>query len=119
MRAARPQAQSDNGFAIAALSVGVVGVVAGLVPPTFFVAWVCGVAAVGLGIVGLRKARAADGPTTMARAGVVLGVVALVCGLVGFVLLDRFLDGFERWWDEVETEMELEMERERQRQWDS
>jgi hypothetical protein len=115
MPAPYPQAPSNNGFAIGALSVGVVAVVAGLVPPAFFLAWACGLVAVGLGVVGLRKAREVDGPTTMARAGVILGVVALLCGVVGFVMLDRFMDGFDRWWDEME--MEMEMERERQRQW--
>jgi uncharacterized membrane protein len=80
--------RQSNGLAVAALVLGIVGAVFGLIPLTFFIAFICGVLAVIFGFVGLGKARRGAEHKGMAIAGLVLGFVALVLGIVGVVIVN-------------------------------
>jgi hypothetical protein len=80
---ATPQPRRGNGLAVAALVLGIVGAVFGLIPLTpFFIAGVCGVLAVVFGIVGMRKAKGAP-HKGMALAGFILGVLVIGLGVWG------------------------------------
>ena len=79
-----------NGFGVAALCLGLVGLPFALVPLTGVVAAVLGALAVVFGLLG--RARVRRGVATgraMPVAGAVLGVVALAAGVAGTVLLVR------------------------------
>lgn len=88
-----PAQQTGNGMAVASLVLGLIGLLAGLVPLLFFIAFPCGVLAVVFGFVGRRNA--VRRPTTgkgMAIAGLVMGVLGLVLGVVGLVVLNKAVD---------------------------
>jgi hypothetical protein len=77
----------SNGMAVAALALGIVGVVSGLVPFFFLVSLPCGVLAFVFGCVSWRRANVRGVPGRgMARTGVVLGVVAVALGVIGVVI---------------------------------
>lgn len=70
-----PATESKGGFAIAALVLGIVAIVTSF---TAIGGIVCGIAAVILGIVGRRRAKAGGGGGAgLATAGIVTGVVGL------------------------------------------
>jgi hypothetical protein len=72
-----------NGLAVAALVLGIVGAVFGLISLTPFIyPGVCGVLAVVFGIVGMRKAKGAP-HKGMALAGFILGVLVIGLGVWG------------------------------------
>jgi lysylphosphatidylglycerol synthetase-like protein (DUF2156 family) len=98
--------QATNGLAVAALVCGIVGVVLGLIPILFFVAWALGIVAFVLGLIARRRAKRepAIGRKTMATWGVVLGIASFGLGCVGYAIL---VDAFEDTDEELE---ELEEE---------
>jgi hypothetical protein len=71
--------------------LGIIGVVAGVIPLLFFVAWVLGVLAVVFGIVGRNTARQRRVGRGQATAGAILGAVAIVLGIVGVVIVNNVL----------------------------
>lgn len=76
-----------NGLGIAALTLGVIGVISGLVPFLFWLAGLLGVLALVLGLVG--RGRAKRGLATnkgMALAGVLLAIASLVLSVIGAYL---------------------------------
>lgn len=81
-------AAAGNGMAIAALALGIVGIIFGLVPLTFFVALVLGVLAIIFGLVGRTR------PTRrgMATTGAVTGIVAVGLGVAGATILNNLFD---------------------------
>lgn len=91
----RPEAQAPatpagNGLAVAALVLGIIGVFFGIIPLTFFVAWILGVLALVFGLVGCRRrVRRA-----MAVWGAALGLVSLILGVVGVVIVVRAVEEF-------------------------
>jgi len=89
--AARPPA---NGLATAGLVCGIVAVVFGLVPWTFWLAWILGVLGIVFGAVGRRTAdrEPTAGKRSMATAGLILGIVAIVLGIVGLVILETWIN---------------------------
>lgn len=80
----KPQ-QRANGFAVASLVLGIVGVVLTI---TIFLGLICDVLAVVFGAVGGTKARDGADNGGLATAGLVLGLVGLGL-LVGLVVLFR------------------------------
>ena len=89
-------ARAGNGLAVAALVLGLIGLLAGLVPIFFFIAFPCGVLAVVFGFAGRRSAIRHDAPRKgMAIWGMVLGVGALILSVVGIVILDDAVEDFE------------------------
>jgi len=83
-----------NGQAVAALVCGIVGAVFGLVPWTFWLAWILGVIAIVFGAIGRRRADRdpAAGKRSTATAGLILGIVAIALGVVGLIILVNVID---------------------------
>ena len=79
---------ATNGWAIGALIVGILGLLACWVP---FVGVPAPVAAVVLGIVGLRRAKAVNTGRAMALAGLIIGAVALLVAVVVTVVVTVFV----------------------------
>lgn len=102
----RPSASPSptNGLAVAALVLGIIGVVFGLLPLTFFIALVCGVLALIFGALGWRKANRGSGRKGMAIAGFILGLAGLGLGIAGIVIVDDAVTELDRQLQEIETE---------------
>ncbi|MEU0133502.1 DUF4352 domain-containing protein [Streptomyces sp. NPDC006296] len=83
-----------NGLGTAALVLGIIGTVSGLVPFLFWLAGILGLIALILGLAG--RGRATRGEATnkgVTTFGAVLGLVALVLSVVGAVLTFKAVDG--------------------------
>jgi hypothetical protein len=92
-----PPQQPRNGLGLAALIIGLVGCLFGLVPLTGFIGVVCALVALPLGFVGLARVRrhvATNRKTTWF--GLATGTLALVLGIWGIVIVfqaaDRLVD---------------------------
>jgi hypothetical protein len=83
-----------RGLHIAALVVGIVGAVAGLIPLLFLVAWGGGVVAVVLGAIAYRQGRTVG--VRQGRAGIILGAVALALGTLGLAIVNSAFDDLDR-----------------------
>lgn len=82
-----------NGLGIAALVLGIVGSVSGLLPFLFWLAAVLGVIALILGLVGRSRAKRGEASNKgVATFGAVLGLVSLILSVVGAVLLFKAVD---------------------------
>lgn len=83
-----PAAAPRNGLGIAALCLGTVGILFGMVPFTGFIAFALGAVGLILGLVGLGRARrkVASNLKT-AVSGTVLSVIAIALGIWGMVIL--------------------------------
>ena len=100
---APPVAQAANGFAVTALVCGIIGAVFGLIPLTFFIAWILGIIAVVFGALGRRRARLqAAGRKGMATAGLVLGIIALALGVVGVAIVGDAAEDVDEAFDDIE-----------------
>ena len=89
-------AQAGNGLAVAALVLGLIGLLAGLVPIFFFIAFPCGVLATVFGFAGRRSSIRHDAPRKgMAIWGMVLGIGALILAIVGVAIVDEAVEDFE------------------------
>lgn len=86
---------ASNGMAVAALVLGILGLLTGLVPILALFAVAMGILAVVFGFAGRRKVKrgqTASG-SGMATAGLILGVLAVLLGFVGFSIVnDAFTD---------------------------
>lgn len=105
MLAGQIERPPSNGLAIAGLVCGIVGVVLGLLPWTFWAAWVLGVLAIVFSAIGRRKAdrEPAAGRRSMATAGLILGIVAIGLGIVGLIVLMSFFDDVGSTLDTIES----------------
>ena len=84
-------------MAVAALVLGIVGSVLGLVPLTGFIALICGILALVFGFVGYNKAKNAGLPhKTMAVWGVVLGGLSFILGIVGLTIVADVVNDLDR-----------------------
>lgn len=88
------EAPPRNGLGIAALILGIVGAVSGLIPLLFWVAGTLGVTGLVLGFVG--RARAQRGEATNGKTalwGIITSAIALVLSIIGMVIVfDAFGD---------------------------
>ncbi|HMG28909.1 MAG TPA: septum formation family protein [Jiangellaceae bacterium] len=97
-QAAVPQAPR-NGLGIAALILGIVGVVIGIIPFFFWVAGILGVIGLILGFVGRGRAKRGEATNgTMALWGIITSAVAVVVSIVGLVILIAFADLSVEFW---------------------
>jgi len=108
---ARAPAAPGNGHAVAALGLGIAGLVLFLVSGfglVFILNLPCSILAWMLGVTGMR--RVDRGETTarrgMAQAGMLLGVIGTVIGglaivawALGFIFSEELRDEFQREWD--------------------
>jgi hypothetical protein len=84
-QAAAPAAR--NGLGVAALILGIVGILSGPVPFVFWLGSILGLLALILGLTGRRRAKRGEATNKgVATAGVVLGLLALILSAVGGVL---------------------------------
>lgn len=74
-----PPTDSRRGFAVAALTLGIVGTVFGLIPILFIIAIPCGILAI---VFGVKARRAA-----MGKWGLGLGICAVLLGCAGVVIV--------------------------------
>ena len=80
-------------MAVAALVLGLIGLLAGIIPLLFFVAIPCGVLALVFGFVGRRRAVDQQAPGKgMATSGLVMGVLAVGLGVLGVVIIGSAVD---------------------------
>lgn len=89
----------SNGFAVASLAAGIVGLLFGLGPAIAYVmALALGALAVVFGLIGHKKAKRdpAIGRKTMATWGVVLGIIAFGLGIAGAVTVEEAVQDVER-----------------------
>jgi hypothetical protein len=75
-----------NGLALAALICGIVGILFGFIPLTFWVAGVLAVVSIPLALASLGRARKGAASKGLTWAGLAAGVVALVLAVVGAVI---------------------------------
>ena len=73
--------KKHHGLAIAALVVGIVGVVFGLIPLTFEIALAGGIVALVLGLFGRKHGTG--------KAGIILGIIAIALGIWGAVIVNQ------------------------------
>jgi Domain of unknown function (DUF4190) len=78
---------------VAALVLGIIGTVFSLIGFTFWIGIPLGVVALILGIIGRKSAGTNNQPTGMATAGMVLGIVGLVIGILMWVLCGLMVSG--------------------------
>lgn len=102
--------QASNGMATAALVLGIIGAVTGLIPLFFFVAFVCGALAIVFGLIGRSKAGKEPqvGGKTRATWGFALGIVAIALGIVGVVIIDDAVTELDRELEQLEQEFDEE-----------
>ncbi|WP_330312316.1 DUF4352 domain-containing protein [Streptomyces sp. NBC_00523] len=79
-----------NGLGIAALILGLIGAVSGLIPFLFWLAGILGTIALILGLVGRGRAKRGEATNKkMATFGTVLALIALIMSVVGAVITFR------------------------------
>jgi len=78
-----------NGFAVAGLTCGIVGVVLALTPFTFFVAWILAIPGIVFGILGRKRvdANPSLGRKGLATAGLILGIITIVLTILWAVFI--------------------------------
>ncbi|MEV5198592.1 DUF4190 domain-containing protein [Streptomyces sp. NPDC053720] len=82
-----------NGLGIAALILGVIGAVSGLIPFLFWLAGILGLIALILGLVGRGRAKRGEATNKgMATFGAVLGLISLILTVVGAVITFKAVD---------------------------
>lgn len=86
-----------NGMAVAALVLGIVGAVFGLIPILGVIAFPLGLLAVVFGFIGRRKSTGKG----MALAGIITGALALVLAVVGVVLVKDAVQDIDAAFDEL------------------
>ena len=83
------QTAPGHGMHIAALVLGICGLVAGLIPILFVVSLPCGVLAFLFGIMAYRRGRPW---VKQGRSGIILGSLATVLGVIGIVIVAGAFD---------------------------
>jgi hypothetical protein len=78
---------TSNGFAVASLVLGIVGIVLSL---TLRIGLICDVLAIVFGALGYRRAREGAPNGGLAKAGMILGIVGLSVLVLMFILVRAF-----------------------------
>jgi hypothetical protein len=88
-----PAAAPRNGLGLAAVIVGLVGLLFGLVPLTGFIAVICALVAIPLGLAGVSRVRKGGATNrNTAISGLILGAGALVLGIWGITIVFGAVD---------------------------
>lgn len=106
---AAPAAPRSNGMAVAALVLGIVGLM------TFWTVWlgaILGILAIVFGIVGMNRAKQGAPNKGLAIAGLVLGILALGASLLWLAALVAIVDQADTSgiFDEIEQQIEFCLE---------
>ena len=77
---------SGKGFSVAALVLGILGIVGGWFPVVNYFTTVCAVLGLIFGVSGRKKSLAATGrPSGLATAGLVLGIIGTAFAAIGLI----------------------------------
>ncbi|MFH8346268.1 DUF4190 domain-containing protein [Streptomyces sp. NPDC018045] len=88
-----PQQAARNGLGIAALTLGIIGTVSGLIPLLFWLAGTLGLLALIFGLVGLGRAKRGQATNKgVAVTGTIFGVLALIASVAGLVITVSAVD---------------------------
>jgi uncharacterized membrane protein len=98
---AQPALNPGNGLAVAALTLGIVGLCVGLIPLFFWIAIPCGLLALIFGLSSRRRPVRRG----MAWTGVVCGLLALILGVVGAVIVNKAVEDFSDCVDAVSADL--------------
>lgn len=102
--------QAGNGFAVAGLTCGIIGVVFGLgMAITFPIAIAAGLLAVLFGILGRHRAKKepAAGRKTMATWAVVLGIIAVGLGGIGASMVNSAVNDLNRSLNQTQQQIDV------------
>ena len=82
-----PQPQGDGkGISIAALVLGLLGIIGGFIPVVSYFTTVCAILGLIFGVVGRKKSVAANGKASgLATAGLVLGIIGTAFAAIGLI----------------------------------
>ena len=96
---------------VAALVLGIIGTLFSLIPMLFWVGIPIALIALILGIVGRKAAVTNNQPTGVATAGMVLGIIGLVIGVIMWVVCGMMVNsarkGFEKALNDPELQKKL------------
>jgi hypothetical protein len=101
--------QLGSGLQVTAIVAGIFGIIFGLIPLTFFLAWAFGLVALVVGIMAYRRAKRVG--VKQGRAGIVMGAIALVLGIIGVVIVSDAFDDLDddlTCLDEADTQAEID-----------
>lgn len=74
-----------KGQSIAALVLGILGIVGGFIPVVCYFTTICAILGIIFGVMGRKKAAAAGAPMGFATAGLVLGIVGTAVAVIGLI----------------------------------
>ncbi|MEU9376469.1 DUF4352 domain-containing protein [Streptomyces sp. NPDC048255] len=101
-------APATNGLAIAALVLGVLGVLGGVTPFLFWVGALLGLTGLGLGVGGFVKARKGAPRKAMAVTGIVLGFLSLAATTGGYYITAALVKEVDKNLDKEFSELDLD-----------
>jgi hypothetical protein len=93
-----PPQKTGRGFAIAALCLGLVGIVFGMIPLTFIMALIGGGLALVFGLLGRRW--------TIGKWGIATAVGALILGIIGAVIVSNATTKLNNDLNDISTNMD-------------
>jgi hypothetical protein len=70
---------------VAGLVLGILSAIGGWIPGLSYFAWIFGILGIILSAIGRKKAAAANQPTGVATAGLVLSIIGLVISVIGLL----------------------------------
>ena len=85
-----PQGQADDGkgMSIAALCLGVLGIIGGFIPVVCYFTTICAILGIVFGVKGRKKSIAANGKASgLATAGLVLGIIGTAIAALGVICI--------------------------------
>jgi hypothetical protein len=83
-----PGGQPSNGLGTAALVLGIISVVSGIIPFLFWLAWILGILAVIFGAIGRGKAKRGEATNAgAALGGLITGIAGIVVGTLIFIFI--------------------------------
>ncbi|MCX4693631.1 DUF4352 domain-containing protein [Streptomyces sp. NBC_01408] len=104
-----PQAApATNGLAIAALVLGILGILGGITPFLFWIGALLGLTGLGLGVGAFVKARGGAPRKAMAVTGIVLGFLSLAATTGGFYITAALAKEVDRKMDKEFSELDLD-----------
>lgn len=74
-----------KGFSIAALVLGIVGIVGCWIPVVCYITFACAILGIIFGVVGQKKAKMVGATSGLATAGLVCGIIGTVFGASGVI----------------------------------